>query len=236
MKECLPRARPAEKLIVRSVNIVFNEGSGRAKNSHGMKSLSKNIYQCFEASVDWEYGDGRTLTEKIKCHFASHGQMRDVFVGTSEVKEHVVFKFEDLASEDVDGEVVLVKNSSNCKEMQLLESGFSKFAVEVYWSGECVFSGRRFHVMLEAMVQTVDHALRDAIGGDVPKSEIALRLGNVLAILSLVLDLVFRMNEHGYSIFDAGPHNLGMVGLNEVRMLDWEHIEKTKQSRKKIQM
>ena len=87
--------------------------------------------------------------------------------------------------------------------------------------------------MLEAMVQTVEHALRDAIGGDVPKSEIALRLGNVLAILSLVLDLVFRMNEHGYSIFDAGPHNLGMVGLHEVRMLDWEHIEKTKQNRKK---
>ena len=223
--------------VIDHVSIWSITASGLAKNEDGKKALSKQLPKELKAEVKWSHV---ACKEEVLFTFFDHGNMRDCFKGSS-LKGDLILKLCKLDSTLLScGRLVAPGVHSNSNEVKLLEEGFSEFAVGLYFCGDVSFDSTVYSLLLEERAPfTVSEALSSTVNEMVLSSHRPSILKNVFDIFALVLDLVFNMKAAGFSIQDAGPNNLAYFpeGARShtavVLMLDFEHITKGKQLRKK---
>ena len=105
---------------VDSVRITFNPLSGRAKTpkGKGKKSLYPDLYTSGTACIRYV---SREAEETIDVHYAAKSAHRDVYFGSTVRLGDVAFKIEPT------------DQISNQTEKDLVDGGFDKFAVKVFW-------------------------------------------------------------------------------------------------------
>ena len=103
---------------VDSVRIMLNPLSGRAKTQKGKKSLYPDLYTSGTACIRYV---SREAEETIDVHYAAKSAHRDVYFGSTVRLGDVAFKIEPT------------DQISNQTEKDLVDGGFDKFAVKVFW-------------------------------------------------------------------------------------------------------
>ena len=93
--------------------------------------------------------------------------------------------------------------SSIQKEVALVQRGFGRQVVAMFWAGNLMIpSGGEFVGFSQKKVQSVDAAFAVAGSSSTSSFDLLFR-----AVLKLLLDIL----EAGYTTQDAGPRNLGIL-------------------------
>jgi hypothetical protein len=164
--------------------------------------------------------NGVAETWHIDCSYLCHGHNRDVYEG-----ECLHFGKLAIKMHPVDGV------GSNTKELDLSRKGFSKFAVHFFWSGEVMHDGQQYSVIVEKMEQSLLEVFKDLVARS-PSSSVLCEL---LEYFNATVQLFLDMKAYGFTIMDAGPHNLAYCEKSKrVVFLDYEHITVGTPTRQKL--
>jgi hypothetical protein len=163
-------------------------------------------------------GVGETF--RVDSSYMCHGVNRDVYEGECRHFGKIAIKVHPMAGV-----------ASNAQELQLLEKGFDRFAVHLWWSGEVTHGGQQYSVIVEKMEQSLFSAFKDLLAS--PPSPSVLR--GLIDYFNATVQLFLDLKDYPFTIMDAGPHNLAYCQSSKrVVFLDYEHITEGRPSRQKL--
>ena len=136
---------------VHSVRITLDPITARATSQTGKKSWYPELHTSGIAHIQYQSG---TAEDNIQVSFADHGVNRDVYFGKSVRLGDVAFKIQHAAQ------------TSTKNEKNLVDQGFTNFAVTVWWFGHSSLglpnaADDEYSVLLERRGPTVDEAMAE---------------------------------------------------------------------------
>ena len=201
--------------VVTRVKCTFVSCSGKACSTSTQKSLYRDLTKILTLQITNDVGE----TFCVDCWYMTHGQCRDVYSGQCRYLGNIAIK------------VQLASYTSNAQETQLLEKGFTDFAVRVWWSGETTHQGQQYSVIVEKMEKSLDSVFKFLC--TTPPSPSVLR--EFVEYFNKAVHLFLDLKDNNFTFMDAGPHNLASIqSRSSVVFLDWEHSTEGQPTRKRM--